>query len=341
MSTPEATIIIPAYNRISPLAQTLASALAACARLGRPAEILLVDDGSVPPIAEALPAAAASPGVRILRQPNQGSMIARLTGLAAARGEFVLFLDSDDLVSADKLHLHCAALRAGPALVASYDDVGVLSDPADPASPVRPAHAFAVAADLPGLMLSVQPPPHGCVFRREFLVRALAAPVVPPERSLDAVGDVWLYYNLAVHPGAVVKIDAPLTLIGVHDEGRYSQCWERLGCAALRLGERFMAATAGSASPDAVRARQLVGECAFASWRRLPRDFSPAFRRRQLALWRQAPRGPLDRLGGKGFRLLARVLGPVSAGRLLRLRNAPYSASRTVDDATLARLLAP
>jgi hypothetical protein len=335
-----ASIIIPAFNRLAPLAQTLASARATCRHLGAPAEILLVDDGSSPPLATALPELAADPLVRLLRQSNQGSIVARQTGLAAARGEFVLFLDSDDLVTADKLHRHCAALRAAPLLVATYDDVGAAADPADPASPIRTAQTFGPAADLPDLVLRVQPPPHGGVFRRDFLLRALAAPVVPPTRSLDSVGDVWLYYNLSVHPGAVGKIDAPLSLVGIHDEGRYSQSWERLGCAALRLAELFMAATAATTAAPVLRARLLVGECAFNSWRRLPRDFSPAYRRRQLAVWRQAPRGPLHRLGVRGFRAVARILGPETAGRLLRLRNAPYAACRTVDAATLARLLA-
>lgn len=342
MNSPEATIVIPAYNRIAPLLQTLASARAACARLGGRAEIIVLDDGSSPPLAEALPSLASDPLVRLLRQPNQGSIVARLTGLAAARGNFVLFLDSDDLVSADKLRLHRDALRASPALVATYDDLGVADDPADPASAVRTTQIFGPAPDLAELLLRVQPPPHGTIYRRDFLLRALAAPPIPPERSLDAVGDVWLYYNLSVHPGPVAKINAPLSLIGVHDEGRYSQSWERLGCAALRLSERFVAATATRESdPSVARARRLVGECAFNSWRRLPRDFSPEYRRRQLAVWQSVPRGPLHRLGGNGFQLLARVLGPVAAARLLRLRNAPYSASRTVDDPTLKRLLNP
>jgi hypothetical protein len=333
MSAPVATIVIPAYNRTGPLAATLASAVRTCHRLGERAEIILVDDGSAPPLATLV---QADPLLRIISQPNQGSIVARATGLAAASGEFVLFLDSDDLVADEKLFRHVAALRQDRALVASYDDVGALGEPN---SPIRTTQHLAAASGLPELVLRVQPPPHGCVFRRDFLVRALARPIVAPDRALDAVGDVWLYYNLALFPGPVIKVDAPLSLIGVHDQERYSQSWERLGCGALHLVERFMTATAASTDPATIHARRLAGEVAFASWRRLPRDFSPEFSRRQLALWQQAPRGPLNRLGGPLFRTLAILLGPANAGRLLRLRNGSYARCRTVDAATLARLL--
>jgi glycosyltransferase involved in cell wall biosynthesis len=334
------SIIIPAFNRVAPLVQTLASARTACATLGAPAEIILVDDGSEPPLVNVLPDLATDPLITVLRQPNQGSIIGRLTGLAAARGEFVLFLDSDDLIAPAKLLLHTRALRTNAADV-SYDDIGALTDPADTSSPIRTTQALASAADLPDLLLRVQPPPHGCIFRRDYLREALACPIIASERSLDAVGDIWLYYNLAVHPAVSVKIDEPLSLIGVHDQERYSQSWERLGCAALRLAERFMAATSHLSDYSVLRARLLAGECAFDSWRRLPRGFAPEYRRRILNIWREAPHGPHARLGGPLFSALATLLGPVAAGGLLRLRNAPYARSRTVDDATLARLLNP
>ncbi|HTJ78568.1 MAG TPA: glycosyltransferase family 2 protein [Rariglobus sp.] len=328
------SIIIPAFNRTAPLAATLASAQVACATLGEPAEIILVDDGSTPPLAEALPELQSDPLVKVIRQPNQGSIVARLTGLASASGEFILFLDSDDLIAPEKLRLHAQALRASKA-VACYDDVGELVKSST--SLIRVREKLPLTSSFTELVLRIQPPPHGCVYRRDFLKNALSSFIVPALRPLDPVGDVWLYYNLAPCDGPVVKVDAPLSLTGVHEEDRYSQHWEKLGVAALRLAELFM--TNCPVTPETMPVRRIVGEVAFAGWRRLPRDFDTGYTKRTLAIWRQAPPSELSKLGGPFFRVLARFLGPLAAGRLLRLRNHTYAQCRTLPDDELARLL--
>ena len=334
-NSPAVSVVIPAFNRIGPLRHTLASAEKAADRLSEPVEILLIDDGSEPPLDTVLGEISASSRIRIIRQANQGSIVARLTGLNAARGEFVLFLDSDDLIAPAKLSEHVTRLRATDADIA-YDN---LAEPArGDAVPAAGATRtqLAQATTVEELLLRVQPAPHGPVYRRSYLVAALDPPLLPPLRQCDAVGDIWLYYNLCIHPARVVKIDAPLTLLGEHDEARYSHHWERLGYAALGVMESFMRlcpVVAGTAN-----ARRLIGETAFGSWRRLPRGFEPDFSRRLLALWRAAPDHAAMRLGGPLFRSLSVVFGPVGAGRLLRLRNAPYARIRTIDDAELARL---
>jgi len=154
---------------------------------------------------------------------------------------------------------------------------------------------------------------------------------------MDPSGDIWLYYNLAPFPARVAKINAPLTAIGPHAELRYSGHWEKLAAASLLIAEAFQRAC--PADPATLGARQAVGTVAFRSWRRLPYDFHPGYQRRLLDLWHRAPRGPLAELGGGGFLLLARLLGPVAAARLLRrLRGHPYANCRTLDDAQLAPL---
>jgi glycosyltransferase involved in cell wall biosynthesis len=332
---PVVSIVIPAYNRVGPLRLTLASAENAANAITEPVEIVLVDDGSQPPLEDALADVIRSPRLRVLRQPNQGSIVARLAGLHTARGEFVLFLDSDDLVATAKLGRHIAALRSSEAAI-SYDDIGaVAQDRAGPDSISTQSH-LANVATVEELLLRVQPPPHGPIYRRDYLLNALARPVVPPLRHCDAVGDIWLYYNLCVYPARIVKIDAPLTLIGLHDEARYSQHWERLGFTALEVMERFMQLCPKNTATE--RARHLVGECAFKSWRRLPRGFAPDMYRRLLSLWRTAPDPSHMRLGGPLFRVLSGLFGYIGAGRILRLRNASYASIRTIDDTELDRL---
>ena len=156
---------------------------------------------------------------------------------------------------------------------------------------------------------------------------------------MDASGDVWLYYNLAAYGGRAEKVSASLTAVGPHEELRYSHHWEKLAIASLHIAEAFqMACPIATAT---LPARRIVGEIAFESWRRLPPDFHPPFTKRLLAIWRRAPRGSISALGGSGFTALARILGPVSAGFLLRkLRGRSYSNSRTLTDEQLLSLLA-
>src|SRR5262249_35920072 len=72
----------------------------------------VVDDGSTDDSA----AVAERAGVRLIRQTNSGLGAARNAGLAAATGEFVVFLDADDELLPDALASGVAALRARPTI---------------------------------------------------------------------------------------------------------------------------------------------------------------------------------------------------------------------------------
>jgi hypothetical protein len=132
----------------------------------------------------------------------------------------------------------------------------------------------------------------------------------------------------------------PLTICGYHDGARLTNHWERLGVASLGVMEAF--ARSIPATSEHGHVRELVGEKAFQSWRRLPRDFSPEFGARHVALWRKlAPHSRADHLGGRGFRAVARLVGPERAARLLRrFQNGSYERCRTMSDHEFTALLA-
>ena len=96
MSIRNISVIIPCYKAAATLRRAAASALAdAPAGL----ELLLVDDGSpddTGTLCDTL--AAEDQRVRALHRPNGGAGAARNTGLDAARGDWVLFLDADDVL---------------------------------------------------------------------------------------------------------------------------------------------------------------------------------------------------------------------------------------------------
>jgi glycosyltransferase involved in cell wall biosynthesis len=92
--TPEVSVIIPAYNIAPYIAETLDSVLA---QTFTDFEVIVVNDGSpdTPDFERALQAYL--DGIIYLKQENGGASVARNTGLQAARGEFVAFLDGDDV----------------------------------------------------------------------------------------------------------------------------------------------------------------------------------------------------------------------------------------------------
>ena len=114
-----ASIVIPVHNGEPLLRRALQGALK---QTYSNTEIICVDDGSDDYTPEYLrEVAAAHPNVVVTRQENSGVAAARNRGIAMARGEFVSFLDADDLWHPEKLASEIAALeRSGPAFGVAY-----------------------------------------------------------------------------------------------------------------------------------------------------------------------------------------------------------------------------
>jgi glycosyltransferase involved in cell wall biosynthesis len=108
------SVIVPVYNGERFLADALQSIVN---QDYRPLELIVVDDGSTDRTAEI---ARSFPEVRYFHQSNQGVATARNTGLAAAHGEFLAFLDADDLWEPDKLSLQTEYQRNHPEIDYSF-----------------------------------------------------------------------------------------------------------------------------------------------------------------------------------------------------------------------------
>ena len=108
--TPLISIVIPVYNRADLIARTVESCLA---QTHDRIEIILVNDCSTDGLDEALLPFADNPKVRrIDHEQNQGVSAARNSGVEAAKGELVAFLDSDDLWLPEKLEQQVALIDA-------------------------------------------------------------------------------------------------------------------------------------------------------------------------------------------------------------------------------------
>ena len=115
MSVPLVSVVVPAYNAEAHLRETLDCLLG---QSYSNLEIVLVDDGSTDGTGGI--ARAAGDRVRVIAQSNHGVSYARNVGLSNVRGEFVHFMDADDLLSPDFYELLAGPLAEDGALDGTY-----------------------------------------------------------------------------------------------------------------------------------------------------------------------------------------------------------------------------
>ena len=112
---PLISVVIPTYNRAQMVVAAIKSVFAQTyPRL----EVVVVDDGSVDGTADAIQnlsghisSGSGKPEIRYIYQPNMGQSRARNTGIAAAHGDWIAFLDSDDYWVRDKIEWQLRAIE--------------------------------------------------------------------------------------------------------------------------------------------------------------------------------------------------------------------------------------
>jgi glycosyltransferase involved in cell wall biosynthesis len=191
--TPKTSVIITSFNYAQYLPRAIASVLA---QTDEDFELVIVDDSSTDDSA-ALAQACPDPRVRVIVQPHSGLGTARDTGMRAARGRYVAFLDADDIWVPDKLARQCHVLDHHPDIGLVYTRFGII-DGADR----RLSRGFSYlsakpsGALLPYLLVgNVVGTPSTICFRREL--------VDTYEVHFDKTGtyieDWYFYLQLAPH----------------------------------------------------------------------------------------------------------------------------------------------
>ncbi len=117
------SVVIPTHNRASMITGAIESVLA---QSMSDLEIIVVDDGSSDGTFEAL--APYRDRIVYLRQPNGGVSRARNTGMQAAQGEYIAWLDSDDRYQPYKLALQCGLLDQHPEIGMVYSEFSGFDD---------------------------------------------------------------------------------------------------------------------------------------------------------------------------------------------------------------------
>ena len=117
------SVVIPCYNYAHYVAQTVESALSQ----QHVREIIVVDDGSTDNSAQVVREVAAKhPQVTLLQQKNQGQSTARNTGFSHSSGEFVVFIDADDLFAPDAFEAQLRMLEENPQCVFTFGHIQLI-----------------------------------------------------------------------------------------------------------------------------------------------------------------------------------------------------------------------
>jgi len=118
------SIVIPTFNRAYCISRAIDSALG---QTHQPVEVIVVDDGSTDGTQDLIFGAySRDERVRCIRQKNKGVSAARNKGLGAVRGDYVAFLDSDDVWKPWKLEVQLACLEMHPEAGMIWSDMETL-----------------------------------------------------------------------------------------------------------------------------------------------------------------------------------------------------------------------
>ena len=105
------SVIMPAYNTAAYIAESIESVLQ---QTEQELELIIVDDGSEDNLRETIePYLVKDKRIRFIRQDNQGVSAARTRGMDLAQGEYLAFLDGDDLWNPAFLHTAKEAIQQG------------------------------------------------------------------------------------------------------------------------------------------------------------------------------------------------------------------------------------
>lgn len=162
---PIVSVIVPTYNRAHLICESLDSVFA---QTFQDFEVIVVDDGSTDNTEEVL--APYKDRIRYFKQGNAGASAARNRGMLAVAGEYIAFLDSDDLWMPTKLAKQVALLRERPDINLCYTDLYLAREPTEkPFKTLFDLVAFRGNTLLKTLLMESTNLTPSVIFRREIL----------------------------------------------------------------------------------------------------------------------------------------------------------------------------
>lgn len=207
---PKVSIVLPAYNSELFISQTIASITA---QSFEDFEVIVVDDGSTD--ATASVAASLDERVRVVQQKNQGIAVARNVGIAHAQGDWIAFIDHDDVWHPQKLQAQCAVLAQDPGCGIVYGEF-LRWDPRTPAKfPDETIDSGRVLADLSGFILPRLVQTNWILLSTALIRRSVFEAVGRFDPAMPPADD-WDFVLRASEHFKFTKIAQPLALYRVH-----------------------------------------------------------------------------------------------------------------------------
>jgi glycosyltransferase involved in cell wall biosynthesis len=234
------SVIIPTYNRVAQLMDAVRSVKS---QTFPPAEFIIVDDGSTDNTEKAFENEPEP--VRYIRIDKSGVSTARNTGIAAARGDWIAFLDSDDKWHATKLERQIRCVENTKARVCYTGSATESGMPLD--------HVTRIAPGLAAGHEQYNHTPYDLIFRHGQ--HPLLPTMLVEKQALESVGrfdeslycgeDTKLIYELAFLYGAAY-INEPLVTVsrerevsGLSDSFDPRLAAQRFQCALRVLSEAY------------------------------------------------------------------------------------------------------
>ncbi len=159
------SVVIPTYNRAEYISETIASVYNQ--DYTGEIEIIVVDDGSIDGTAALLEELQSTiPSLKVIRTKNSGVSSARNTGMSEAKGDFIQFLDSDDLIAPNKFRLQAKLLEKNQDCDFCYCTVASFKDDTSQISKIFLGSDKKHKEILPAFLHSTQWTTHAPLYRR-------------------------------------------------------------------------------------------------------------------------------------------------------------------------------
>jgi glycosyltransferase involved in cell wall biosynthesis len=201
------SVVIACYNGQSYVQAAVGSVLA---QTYRDLELIVVDDGSTDD-SVSLVAAVSDARVSVVAQVNSGVAAARNRGAAAARGEYLAFLDQDDLWLPDKLRLQLERFRTCPEAGLVYSDCLLIAEDGTGIGRWSQRYRLLRGRIFEGLIVESVVPISTIMLRRALFEQ------VGGFRSYRYVEDLDLILRVAEHH-AIEVVDVPMAKYRLHAE---------------------------------------------------------------------------------------------------------------------------